>query len=239
MYKKGYNLDANYFLSKNQQHMQFLESLGLGTFLFDYSSGRFHYMSDSAARAFSADKMDLMLSGINGLLDRVFEEDAQRILRLTQKAYDFIKTLSDSQRAKCELRMHYRVLRKDKGFYWLSQTNRVVRMEDSWFEFVRVSNCCEEQVDPPLYLELVYGSQRKCINLEADSSLASSLSKREEEVLFWSVRAHSISQIADLLNIGSAGVRFHRKNILKKLGMKNFIQVSNLYRSSQAMKLQA
>ena len=51
------------------------------------------------------------------------------------------------------------------------------------------------------------------------------LSIKEQEVLLLTKNGLTIKQIADHIFLTQAGVRYHRKNILKKSGRKNFIGI--------------
>ncbi len=56
-----------------------------------------------------------------------------------------------------------------------------------------------------------------------DSYLAESLTERELEVLKLITKQHSTPEIADILSLGVSTIETHRKNLLKKLPVKNAV----------------
>lgn len=226
---KDVNSNYDYFITKHQDHFRFLDSLGFGTAICDYNSGKFYFTSEKFLKLFSVKNKET--TDYHSIISRLVPEDEIRVKALLPKGYRFISELQTKQQNGCEMRIYYRVKDEHYRFKWIIQSSRFIIENNNLFEIICVNIGCEDQMEPPEYLNIVYGNNRKCFTIEPENITLISFSEREKEVLFWSLKALSVKQIAETLFISSATVRFHRKNILGKLGMKNFIQVMNYHQN--------
>jgi len=230
-YNSGINLNSEKYIHKHTDHLNFLDLLGIGTGICDFKTGKYAFLSENFRHIFSIDKE--AKADIYSIISRITGEDVTRVSNLISKGYRFIASLQHKQQNGCEMRLFYRVGNEKSGFKWIMHSSRFIREANQLFEIICVSIGCEDQMEPPLYLNISYGTNRKCINYEGHENPELHFSEREKEVFFWSVKAYSVKQISERLFISEATVRFHRKNILAKLGMKNFIQVMNYHQNGK------
>lgn len=165
-------------------------------------------------------------------ISHVHADDRERVMHLNLTMIEYVNGLTHVQKKKIESRYYYQTI-KNK---WLLQTNRVVEYFGGLYD-IGVIQVCSEWSDfkPPLFMVLNIGQIRKCI-LPPTSKLGHvDLSRREEEVLFWSLRAFGIESIAEQLNITNAGVRHHRRNILRKFNAKSFLEIKNLCEDTKSI----
>lgn len=227
----GINVNSEKYIKKHDDHLNFLDLLGIGTGICDFETGKYSFISEKFRQIFSIEKQ--VKADIYSIISRLTSEDISRVTNLISKGYRFIAGLQPKQQNGCEMRLFYRVGNEKTGFKWIMQSSRFIREANQLFEIICINIGCEDQMEPPLYLNISYGTNRKCINYEGNENPALNFSEREKEVFFWSVKAYSVKQISERLFISEATVRFHRKNILAKMGMKNFIQVMNYHQNGK------
>lgn len=224
--KENINQKANDFLNYFHDHIKYSESLGIGIYLFDYQTNSIHYASNLIFELFGFTKKEYFEDPGKAFFTHVHENDMDRVMHLNLRMMEVVNGLMPNQKRKLETRYYYRTSGNKSSEKWVMQTNRVVEFNKNLYD-VGVLQICSDKNDfnAPLYLLLNIGNIRKCL-LPPNCNLSSvELSRREEEILFWSLRALSVENIAEQLNITSAGVRHHRRNILKKFESRNFAEV--------------
>lgn len=220
--------DINEFLNENKAHLDFMDQMGIGSYIFDYKSRSYFYVSNSILEVFEVSKDQLLSSGLQSFFNGIEKSDLERILYLISESLAFINKLPENQRSKVSMCMYYR-LKKDQGKgRWIMHKNRIFKYKNnSWINLGFTYHLMNSEAQHPTYCMINYGDQSKCIfpSDHIENSNQTGLSNKEQEVFYWTKRGLSVKLIAKQLLITESGVRFHRRNILKKLGRKNFIGI--------------
>ncbi len=215
----------NEFLNENKSHLDFMDQMGIGSYIFDYQNSSYHYVSNSILEVFEVSNDQFITNGLQSFLNMIDELDVDRILNLLDESLIFINKLPENQRSKVNMCMYYR-LKKDQGKgRWMMHKNRIFKYNNSWINLGFTYHLMNSEAQHPNYCMITYGDQSKCIFPidHIKNSNQTGLTMKEQEVFYWTKRGLSVKLIAKQLLITESGVRFHRRNILKKLGRRNFI----------------
>ncbi len=113
----------------------------------------------------------------------------------------------------------YRIRKPDGNYLWLYTSSRVLRIdpENDIFEVIAVSLNFSDSIH--FQKNLKHFTQKKLSY--ANKSIIDKISKREREVLKEFARGNTTHEVAAKLGISHHTVNNHRKNMLRKLNMKN------------------
>ena len=113
----------------------------------------------------------------------------------------------------------YRLKKSDGSFLWLYTSNRVFRMEpeNDVFEII----CVSLNFSAPIHFEnnLKHFTQKKLQHV--NKSIVDKISDREREILKEFAAGNTTHEVAGKLGISHHTVNNHRKNMLRKLNLKN------------------
>jgi len=219
--KAPYNAAATDFISAFRENMGFLELLGQCVYIVDYKTGKYLFVSQPMLDLLEMDRESFMNGGLMEVLQRIVPQDQERVAYLITQAIAFVNELPDSLRSKVSNKLFYRMHSRSGITRWMMQTNRIVHL-NGWLDIGFLNLVTEEKIEPPPYALITFGKHHHIILPEGESKPEVPFSRREAEVFFWSKKGLLVREISERLNITEAGVRFHRRNILKKMGKRNF-----------------
>ncbi len=214
------------FLIEHKNQLEFMDNMGNGAYIYNYQNGSYSYLSNTICRILGVSKDDILTGGVQVFLNLIHISDIDRVVFLIHETVNFVNKLPEIQREKVITRMYYRLKHNAGSGTWVLQTNRVIRNKsNTWFDLGFLSQLIDSEENHPIDCIISYGDQVKYIhapeNLIKNNLLK--FTEKEQEIYDLIKRGLSINQISKSILISESGVRYHRKNILKKLGRKNFI----------------
>lgn len=110
-------------------------------------------------------------------------------------------------------------------YIWLCTSANLLRKskDGKVFEVVGVSINFTENITYDRNLKIIAREKAK----ESNADAIGVLSKREQELIRYFANGHKTKDVADMLNLSYHTVNNHRKNMIKKLGVKNVAGLVN------------
>lgn len=222
------NKDAKAFIKDHLISFDLLEKLGLIPYVLDYQKGEYLYFGHSLLNILDIQKDNNENLSFLLVLNQIYPNDLKRILNIMKEGVDFILTVIEEIETPIETKCYFRILCKSGEVKWFLQSNKILKYHDSLIDLGCISLVSIDKLEPPGYLYIKYGKNFKFVYLKDSVLKKVKLTKRENEILFFAFKGFSISKTALDLGISQSGVRFHRKNILKKYHAKSFLEVKIL-----------
>ncbi len=219
---KEVNIQPEQFLAENIQAFQQMESLGFGTFVYDYQNQTHHYISENIFTLLEFTPDELKERNVQALFSKMHPEDSVRVIDLIGQCIQHIFSQPDRVSSKAVCKHFYRIGQSPKTQKLILQTNRIFKVGSGFIDLGILQWVGSGEEGFPPYLHLQMGNIQKCFFPKGTFLGSVELSGREEEVMFWSLQGLTIPEIAIKLNLSVDGIRFHRRKILKKYKVEHF-----------------
>lgn len=216
------------FIKDQESTLHILNDLGQAVFICNYKTGNYHYFNDAFLELLSISQKTIIESGMNAFFDLISDQDMGRVLYLLDRSFKFIIQLPESKRRKAQAILFYRMRKSSNEIQWVIHTSHIYQTKQmALVELTFISRLADSEALHlyPDHCHINMGNKCKFIfpPREKTGKGMVALSSRETEVLYWTKLGYLVKDIAIKLNITESGIRFHRRNILKKLGKRNFI----------------
>jgi DNA-binding CsgD family transcriptional regulator len=219
---KSVNIHPEHFLAENLQAFQQMESLGFGTYVYDYQNHIHHYISPNIFTFLEFTSAELKERNVEALFSKMANEDLHRVIDILGCCIQYVFNQPSKISSTAISRHFYRIGKSVNSSKLILQTNRIFKVGEGFIDLGIIQWVGSgEQVFPP-YLHLQIGNIQKCFFPKGTDLGTIELIGREEEVMFWSLQGLTIPEIALKLNLSVDGIRFHRRKILKKYKAENF-----------------
>jgi DNA-binding CsgD family transcriptional regulator/PAS domain-containing protein len=230
--KDGYLGEDNYVLMK--QYIMALQSvsklINLGFYIIDYHKQQFTYVSDDPLFLSGYDQDEILKLGYEFFSKVVPPDDLMMLMEMNEKGFEFFYNLPKDRRDKGYICYDFRLKRKDTGNEILinHKLTPLILTETGniWFALCLVS--LSVAIKPGnIFIALHdqnerynYNEKRKQFELVHQKML----SEREKDVLQLLVQGRTACEISNKLVISEDTVKFHKRNINKKLNVKNTME---------------
>ncbi|WP_421920377.1 response regulator transcription factor [Marinifilum sp.] len=230
--RDGYLGEDNYLLIK--QYIMALQSvsklINLGFYIIDYNRQNFTYVSDDQLFLSGYNQEEVLNMGYQFYSKVVPQDDLMMLMEMNEKGFDFFYNLPEERRDKGYICYDFRLKRKDTGNEILinHKLTPLILTETGniWFALCLVS-LSVSQNPGNIFIVLHdkgerynYNKKRKQFELIKQKLL----SDREKDVLRMLVQGCTACQIAAKLFISEDTVKFHKRNIVKKLNVKTTME---------------
>jgi len=215
------------FLQEHKSYIELMDSMGHGSYIFNYKENKYIYGSNHLFNILGKTEEELKGGGIEAFLSTIYKVDIDRVIFLFQESIKSLKEIPEKLREKVTVKFYFRIKKSNGPLLWVMLTKRVVKFQEAWLVIGFLDLISDSDVTFPLHSYITSGNFTKIIQApnEHVSLTQPNLSIKEQEVLLLTKNGLTIKQIADHIFLTQAGVRYHRKNILKKSGRKNFIGI--------------
>lgn len=215
------------FIEKYLPDCKFLNLLDIGVYLVNYQDQTFKYMNEYLLEFLGFEDHEILNESINRLENTVFPSDFDTMMAIQFKANQEFKKLTDEEKEGYTFKLYYRIKKGDGRFCWCAQTNKYIndKDENSIVELVTIVSFPEHFILDHVtgYVSTNTKTMEIFPDTESENPL-SVLSKREMEVLKLVSNGLSTSEVAINLELSTATIKNHRKNILKRLNVASSIQ---------------
>lgn len=199
-------------------------------YLVDYNARGFLYVSDNPLFLCGYTPEEVKRLGYTFYLKQVPEQDLQMLLEINTAGFQFFEKLSLSERTQYAISYDFHLKNRADNAQTLINhklTPLEVRQNgEIWLALCMVSHSTNRTAGNIM-------SQNKCTGHSFTYNQVSkkwkrmpgvTLSKREKEIIRLSFKGYSSDKIAESLFISKETVKFHKKNIFRKLDVTNIAQ---------------
>jgi len=230
--KDGYLEEEKYVLIKQYiMALQVVSKLiNLGFYIIDYHKQKFLYVSDDPLFLSGYEQEEVLNMGYEFYEKTVPKSDLNMLLEMNEKGFEFFYNLPVKRRDKGFISYDFRLRRKDRGgeIFVNQKLTPMILTETGniWFALCLVSLSVLEK---PGNVFIMLHDKGEKFNYDFASKqfkLAEIklLSEREKSVLLLMIQGNSACEIAKKLFISDETVKFHKRNIVKKLNVKNAME---------------
>jgi DNA-binding CsgD family transcriptional regulator len=220
------NKNAEEFLKSAIPALNALSQSRIAAFIYNYELGNYTYFNDYFAELMQCDRAYINQKGIQIMQERVHPDDFLKCLNVTQRTLAEFAKMKDVEKESTQLRLFYRIKKETGEFSWVMQCNRQAKwsLEYPPVDLAYITELFNEH--HPMRVLAVLQTNSRLIEILPDSEneLTTKLSLREVEVLQLISIGLTSNEISVKLQISVNTIKTHRKNILRKLHVKNMAQ---------------
>ncbi|MDE5423346.1 LuxR C-terminal-related transcriptional regulator [Ancylomarina sp. DW003] len=230
--KDGYLGDDNYELIK--QYIMALRAvsklINLGFYIIDYNKQEFLYVSDDPLFLSGYEQEEVLKMGYEFYDEVVPSNDLDMLLELNEKGFEFFYNLPTKRRDKASISYDFRLTRKDTGSEILvnHKLTPLILTETGniWFALCLVSLSVAEKPGNT-FITFQDKDERydyDCTRKQFKPTKINHLSRREKDVLQLMIKGNSACEMSQKLFISEETIKFHKRNIIKKLHVKSAME---------------
>lgn len=220
------NRNAEEFLKSSLLSLNALSELRIAAFIYNYEQGNYTYFNDYFAELMQSNREYITQHGIQIMQDRVHPDDFIKCLNITQRTLAEFAKMKDVEKESTQLSLFFR-LKKETGEYsWVMQCNRQAKWSSDFppIDLAYITELFNEHHSMQVLGVLKTNSRMIEFFPDPEIELTIKLSKRELEILQLIRIGLTSMGISEKLLLSVNTIKTHRKNILKKLQVKNMAQ---------------
>jgi len=197
-------------------------------FLLDYRTMKYLYVSENVTgvSGYSIDR--IYTEGIDYLGQHYHPDDVDKLPFIFKTLTDRLSRLTPDKILKCRLSYDYRVRYADGKYRRLLQDNIPLVLDDKknvvYGIIIMTDISLHKTIDSINYKIVSYLTPERPVTLlegTVGADPGNKLSGREKEVVRLTAEGFSQKEIADRLSISIQTVKTHRKNLIRRLNVKN------------------
>lgn len=191
-------------------------------FLGDYSSLRMLYVSPNLVNVlgYTPEEFDF-----GKLFDIIHPDDSKAVFEIGKMVLSRELTyIAGGSNRHVALYMAYRAARKNGKYTRISLTvSRHTDPEGGIYDMAEIRDISHVRCGTVVMFALLGGKPFKDLPQESREGL--SISRREQEIIYYISRGYTSRKIAYELNLSEFTVNTHRKNIMRKTGTSNMVDM--------------
>lgn len=216
--------------SKTENYIQaaaaFSRSSCQCVYIIDYKKQGFLYVSDNPFFLCGETAASVLKAGYLFYLRHVPDNDLQMLLEINEAGFSFYRNIPSSERLSYSISYDFHLLQSQKAPMLINHKLTPLALDQQsnlWLSLCVVTHSSAKNAGN-IFINKSDGSEIFQFDLKTKEwkrEAKVSLSIREKEILALSMRGFTMDDIAEKLFITTMTVKFHRKNILKKLNVDN------------------
>jgi DNA-binding CsgD family transcriptional regulator len=188
----------------------------------DYKTKRFEYVSDNPLFLCGYTSKDVLDLRFDFLLQRVIPEDLNLLVTINRIGFDFFEKIPKDKRELHFISFDFHMKDKNNNSILVNQklTPLFLTSKGKLWKAISIISLSTKRSSGHIkicntsdFVEYYYNLKNETWHKKEKRSL----SDREKGIIRLSARGYSINEISDKLFITSGTVKYHRKNIYKKL----------------------
>jgi len=197
-------------------------------YVIDYNRQNFLYVSNNPLFLCGHTAQEVHEMGYSYYTDFVPEDEQIMLTEINKAGFDFFEKLPVEERIKCTISYDFHLISGKKKTLVNHNLTPILLTEEGkiWLAACIVSqsshpsqgNVILRIIDQPVSYEY------SLINHHWKENVRIALSEKERDILLLSAQGYSMNEIADLLCISPATVKFHRGNVFEKLQVNNITE---------------
>ena len=206
----------------NDQVLELLDHSNQFFVLADFSTVRQLYVSPNVVDVLGYDPAEFTLSKIYEI---IHPDDRKAVFEVGKMVINReMNYIAGGSQHHVALYLAYRALKKSGKYTRISRTiSRHIHPEGGIYELVVIRDISHIHCGTNVTFSLLGGRPLK--ELPEVSSEGPSISRREQEIIYYISQGYTSRKMANELNISQFTVNTHRKNILRKTGTKNLVDL--------------
>jgi DNA-binding CsgD family transcriptional regulator len=193
-------------------------------YLFDFVCMRYLYCSESIQHVMGYTARDWIERGPDWVFSTVYPEDVRRLKDLHKALFDYYYSLPVSERKDYKYVWQVRVVRKDGQPIWIMQQGSFIDIESNgkpMITFDILTDTTQFKKDNCITLTMFKNVNDPKLKLYFPLAGGEPFTKREIELIGFLSEGLSSKEIAERLFISPHTVDTHRRNMLKKSGVRD------------------
>jgi DNA-binding CsgD family transcriptional regulator len=220
------NKNVDEFLRSTSQSLDALSELKIAAFIYNYEQGNYTYFNDYFAELMHSNRDYINQKGIMIMQESVQPDDFLNCLNVTQQVLAEFAKMKDAEKESTQMRLFYRIKKQTGEYSWVMQCNRQVKWSADFppLDLAYITELFNEHHTMRVLAVLQTNNRLIEILPENETAHFTKLSLREVEVLQLISIGLNSNEISEKLQLSANTIKTHRRNILKKLQVKNMQQ---------------
>lgn len=195
-------------------------------YIIDYYQRGFLYVSDNPLFLCGNRPADVLKSGYRFYLENVPQDDLEFLLEINQVGFSFFNDLPVEERLEYSISYDFHLIQPNNHLLLINHKLTPLLLDKAsnvWLALCIVSTSSNDKTGNAVIHRInhdevfQYDDQNKSWQLRPVVRLTNS----EKEVLLLSSRGFTVDEIARKMYLAPSTIKFHRKNILHKLHVRN------------------
>ncbi|MBS9766941.1 MAG: response regulator transcription factor [Flavobacteriaceae bacterium] len=217
-------------ISKTANYLAPIEAFARITYssiyVIDYEKKGFEFVSHNPLFLCGHTPKEVAEMGYSFYFKYVTEEDLDLLLKINKVGFDFYDKLPMEERLLYTISYDFHLKNKEGKTILVNQklTPIYLNSEGKIWKAICIVSLSTEQKSGNIKIYKQGNNEKFSYDLEGDfwkKEEKINLSTREKEILTYSARGFTISQIAETIFVSENTVKFHRKKMFEKLGVSN------------------
>ena len=219
------NKNVDEFLRSTSHSLDALSELKIAAFIYNYEQGNYTYFNDYFAELMQSNRDYINQKGIMIMQESVQPDDFLSCLNVTQQVLSEFAKMKDAEKESTQMRLFYRIKKQTGEYSWVMQCNRQVKWSADFppLDLAYITELFNEHHTMRV-LAVLQTNNRLIEILPENEAHFTKLSLREVEVLQLISIGLNSNEISEKLQLSANTIKTHRRNILKKLQVKNMQQ---------------
>jgi DNA-binding CsgD family transcriptional regulator/PAS domain-containing protein len=220
------NKDVDEFLKSTSHSLDALSELKIAAFIYNYEQGNYTYFNDYFAELMQSNREYIIKHGIQIMQERVHPDDFIKCLDITQRTLAEFAKMKEVEKESTQLRLFFRIKKETGEYSWVMQCNKQVKWCADFppLDLAYITELFNEHHSMRVLAVLQTNNRLIEILPENETAHFTKLSSREVEVLQLIRIGLNSNEISEKLQLSANTIKTHRRNILKKLQVKNMQQ---------------
>ncbi|WP_300597383.1 helix-turn-helix transcriptional regulator [Niabella sp.] len=200
-------------------------------YLVDYYKRGFIYVSDNPIFLCGNTPKQVQEDGYLYYLKHVPQEDLELLLKVNEAGFAFFKTLPQEDRLKFSISYDFHLKQPTGSLLLINHKLKPLLLDqhaNPWIALCLVSLSSHTESGHIRFKskELKKSFEFNLATNEWEEMPNIQLNRREREILIYSVQGFTMEQIASKIYVSIDTVKFHKKNLFVKLGVKNITEAT-------------
>jgi len=204
----------------------FSRTIYTGIYVIDYKKNKFEYVSENPLFLCGHTAEEVKEMGIRFYFKNVPQPDLDLILEINSVGFNFYNEIALKERKCYTLSCDFHLKNQEGEIILINQKITPLFLTDDGkiWKAICIVSLSSERYSGNIKIYKRGGAGVFKYDLEEgiwNFTEKLKLSRREKEVLGFSIRGFTINEVARVMNVSPDTVKFHRKKIYRKLGVAN------------------
>ncbi|MFT4092041.1 MAG: helix-turn-helix transcriptional regulator [Niabella sp.] len=215
---------------KVQSYIRFAETLSKldfhSVYLIDYYRRSFLYVSENPLFLCGKSAKQVLRLGYQFYFKNVPEEDLELLLKINEAGFKFYNDLALAERFDYTISYDFRLKQPSGHLLLINHKLSPLALDEQGNMWIALCMVSPSSNDKPGNITITNYPEKRIFEYDLDTASwneqeAVKLNRQERQILLLSIRGLTVEKIAKELFLAADTIKFHRKNLLKKLKANN------------------